>query len=192
MLKTLLRLGFVKGFEICRFATAGVKSRASMKTLYLLRHAKSSWDDPAQTDFERPLNKRGLKAAPFMGELMAKKRFEPSVIVSSPAMRAKTTARLVKDAGSFSADIIFEKSIYEASPNALRQVISEISDNHSSALLVGHNPGIEGFIRYLTGDLEPMPTAALAVIELEIEKWDEINDGNGELKAVYRPKELTS
>ncbi len=163
-----------------------------MKTLYLLRHAKSSWDDPAQTDFERPLNKRGLKAAPFMGELMAKKRFEPSVIVSSPAMRAKTTARLVKDAGSFSADIIFEKSIYEASPNALRQVISEISDNHSSALLVGHNPGIEGFIRYLTGDLEPMPTAALAVIELEIEKWDEINDGNGELKAVYRPKELTS
>lgn len=163
-----------------------------MKTLYLLRHAKSSWDDPSQTDFERPLNQRGLKAAPLMGEFMAKNGFEPSVIVSSPAMRAKTTAQLVKDAGSFSADIIFKKSIYEASPNALRQIVAEISNEHSSAMLVGHNPGIEGFIHYLTGQLEPMPTAALAVIELEIENWAEINDGCGNLLSVYRPKELTS
>lgn len=162
-----------------------------MKTLYLLRHAKSSWDDPAQTDFERPLNPRGEKAAPFMGELMAKKELVPSIIVSSPAMRAKTTALLVKDAGQFSADIIIEKNIYEASPNTLRQVVSEISDNHSSAMLVGHNPGIEGFIRYLTGQLEPMPTAALAVIELEIERWDEIIDGGGKLLSVYRPKDLS-
>lgn len=163
-----------------------------MKTLYLLRHAKSSWDDPAQTDFERPLNGRGMNAAPFMGELMAKKGFEPSVIISSPAMRAKTTSMLVKEAGQFSAEIIFDKSIYEASPNALRQVVPEIGDDHASALLVGHNPGIESFIRYLTGDLEPMPTAALAVIGLEIAKWDEVNDGCGKLLAVYRPKELTS
>ncbi len=163
-----------------------------MKTLYLLRHAKSSWDDPSQSDFERPLNPRGLKAAPFIGELMAKKGFTPSVIVSSPAMRAKTTAALVKDAGQFSVDIIFEKSIYEASPNTLRQVVSEINEDHASALLVGHNPGIEGFIRYLTGQIEPMPTAALAVIELKIEKWGEVNDGSGKLFEVYRPKELTS
>lgn len=163
-----------------------------MKTLYVLRHAKSSWDDPSQTDFERPLNPRGLKAAPFIGELMAKKGFTPSVIVSSPAMRAKTTARLVKGSGQLSTEIVLEKSIYEASPNALRQVVSEISDDHISALLVGHNPGIEGFIRYLTGQLEPMPTAALAVIELNIERWNEINDGRGQLLNVYRPKELTS
>lgn len=189
MLKTLLRLYFIKGFEICRFASAGVKSRASVKTLYLLRHAKSSWDDPAQTDFERPLNPRGLKAAPFMGELMAKKGFEPSVIISSPAMRAKTTARSVKDAGSFSAEIVFEKDIYEASPNALRQVVSEIGDDHASALLVGHNPGIEGFIHYLTGHLEPMPTAALAVIGLDIDKWCETNNNCGTLLHIFRPRE---
>ena len=120
MLKTILRPSFTKGFEICRFASAGVKSRTSMKTLYLLRHAKSSWDDPSQTDFERPLNQRGIKAAPFMGNLMAQKGFTPSVIICSPAMRAKTTARLVKDAGGFSEEIVFEKSIYEASPNNLR------------------------------------------------------------------------
>ena len=189
MLKISLRPGQIKGFEICRFAARGVESRTSMKTLYLLRHAKSSWDEPAQTDVERPLNRRGLKAAPFMGELMLKKGFEPAVIVSSPAMRAKTTARLLKIAGSFTAEIIFENGIYEASPNALRQVVSEISDDHTSALLVGHNPGIEGFIRYLTGAIEPMPTAALAVIELEIDKWVEINDGCGTLMRVFRPRE---
>ncbi len=163
-----------------------------MKTLYLLRHAKSSWDDSAQTDFERPLNERGMKAAPFMGGFMANNRFVPSVIVSSPAMRAKTTAHLVKEAAEFSADIILEKNIYEASPNDLRQVVSEISNEHASAMLVGHNPGMENFIRYLTGELEPMPTAALAVIELQIDKWDKINDQCGDLIAVYRPKELTS
>lgn len=160
-----------------------------MKTLYLLRHAKSSCDDPSQTDFDRPLNARGLKAAPFMGELMAKKGLKPSVIISSPAMRAKTTARLAKDAGSFSAEIIFEKSIYEASPNALRAVVSEIRDEHTSALLVGHNPGIESFIRYLTGNLEPMPTAALAVIGLDIDKWCETNDNCGTLLHIFRPRE---
>jgi len=163
-----------------------------MKTLYLLRHAKSSWDDPSQTDFERPLNQRGIKAAPFMGNLMAQKGFTPSVIICSPAMRAKTTARLVKDAGGFSEEIVFEKSIYEASPNNLREIVSKLSEDHGSALLVGHNPGIEGFIRYLTGLLEPMPTAALAVIELENERWEEVNDNCGKLLAVYRPKELTS
>ncbi len=127
-----------------------------------------------------------------MGDLMAKKGFTPSVIISSPAMRANTTAQLVKEAGSLSAELIFEKRIYEASPNALRQVVSEISDDHASALLVGHNPGIEDFIRYFTDELEPMPTAALAVIELKIEKWNEINDESGKLLAVYRPKELTA
>lgn len=196
VLKALLRQFIKKGFDeadcsgVCRCMMSGVKLPTLMRTLYLLRHAKSSWDDQSQTDFERPLNQRGMIAAPFMGKLMAKKSFTPSVIISSPAMRAKTTARLVKDAGQFSAEIIFEKSIYEAGPNALRQVVSEISDDHTSALLVGHNPGIESFIQYLTGQLEPMPTAALAVIELEIDKWDEINDGCGKLLSVYRPKEV--
>lgn len=189
MLKGLLRLCFIKGFGVCRFTTPGVESRPLMKTLYLLRHAKSSWDDPSQSDLERPLNPRGLKAAPFIGELMAKKGFSPSVIVSSPAMRAKTTAQLVKDAGSFSADIIFIKSIYAASPNALRQIVAEISNEHSSAMLVGHNPGIEGFIRYLAGQLEPMPTAALAVIELSIDNWNAINDDCGNLLQIFRPRE---
>ncbi len=160
-----------------------------MKKLFIMRHAKSSWEDAALTDFERPLNDRGQRAAPFMGELMARKGFARSIILSSPAVRAKTTAQLVKESGKLDAEIRFEHRIYEASPHALSQVVSEIDDAHRSAMLVGHNPGIEGFIRFLTGQIEPMPTAAFAVIELEIDNWNAISDGCGKLQGIYRPKD---
>ena len=159
-----------------------------MKTLFILRHAKSSWSERDLADFERPLNERGMKAASFMGELMAQNEFQPSVILSSPAVRAKQTALLVKEFGKLDAGIRFEHGIYEASPQSLLQVLSEIDDSYDSAMLVGHNPGIEGFIRYLTGNPEPMPTAALAVIDLDIDNWNAANDGCGELTNVYRPK----
>ncbi len=154
-----------------------------------MRHAKSSWEDASLSDFDRPLNDRGLRSAPFMGKLMRDKDLEPDVISSSPAERAKQTALLVKDASGFSQEIRFDDRIYEASPHTLLQVVSEIDDANISAMLVGHNPGMEGFIRYLTGDLEPMPTAALAVIELDIDKWTEIADGCGRLQNIYRPKD---
>ena len=157
-----------------------------------MRHAKSSWDDASLSDFDRPLNDRGLRTAPFMGKLMHEKGLEPVVILSSPAQRAKQTVLMVKDASGFSQEIQFDDRIYEASPHTLVQVVSEIDDLNKSAMLVGHNPGMEGFIRFLTGDLEPLPTAALAVIDLNIDKWNEINDGAGELQNIYRPKDLTS
>ena len=160
-----------------------------MKILFLLRHAKSSWDDISLSDFERPLNPRGLRAAPFMGGLMRRRELIPDAILSSPAMRARTTAELVQQAGAFDAEIKFDHDIYEASPGNLRQAVAAIDDEFATALLVGHNPGIEGFIRYLTGKLEPMPTAALAVIELEIERWGDVDDGCGELKEVVRPRD---
>lgn len=159
-----------------------------MKTLFVLRHAKSSWEDAALADFERPLNERGRRTAPFMGELMLGNGFQPSVILSSPAVRAKQTALLVTASARFDAEIQFEDRIYEASPQGLRQVVSEIDDNHASAMIVGHNPGIEGFIRFLTGQLQPMPTAALAVINLEIDNWNAVNNGCGMLQTIYRPK----
>src|SRR5687767_9333300 len=142
-----------------------------MKTLFILRHAKSSWDDPDLADFDRPLNGRGKSAAPFMGEVMKREAFEPDVIMSSPAVRARATALLVKESGDLSAEIRFDERIYEASAQALRQVAAGIDDSFRSAMLVGHNPGMEGFVRLLTGGLEPMPTAALAVIDLDIASW---------------------
>lgn len=163
-----------------------------MKTLFILRHAKSSWSEPELSDFDRPLNERGLKAAPIMGELMKENAFQPSIVLSSPAARAKATAELVKEAGSLEAEIRYDEGIYGASPSRLVETVSGLDDDHSSTMLVGHNPGIEGFIRYLTGQIEPMPTAALAVIELRIDKWRDLNAGSGDLRSIFRPKELAA
>jgi phosphohistidine phosphatase len=160
-----------------------------MKTIYLLRHAKSSWDDAALSDFKRPLNERGMNTAPFMGEVMSRRGYSSSVIISSTAERAATTAELVKESAGLNAELRSDHRIYEASPNTLRTVASEIDDAMDSAMLVGHNPGIEAFIRYLTGSVEPMPTAALAVIELSIDSWKDLDAECGTIVEIIRPKD---
>ena len=160
-----------------------------MKTLFVLRHAKSSWDDPELADFDRPLNNRGAAAAPFMGELMQREELRPDVIISSPAVRARTTAALVKEHSGINAEIVHEERIYEASAQMLLQVASSLDDRFRSAMLVGHNPGMEGFIRLLTGRLEPMPTASLAVIDLDIDLWSQVAAGRGSLRRVIRPRD---
>jgi len=160
-----------------------------MKTLYIMRHAKSSWADTDLADFDRPLNDRGQRDAPFMGNVMRDNGYAPDIILSSPAVRARETARSVKKGGDLNGEIVFDDRIYEASPQSLKQVVSEIGDKHTSAMLVGHNPGIEGFIRYLTGTLEPMPTAALAVIELNTASWSGVDANSGKLIRIIRPKD---
>ena len=160
-----------------------------MKILFLLRHAKSSWDNASLADFDRPLNERGKNTAPFMGEVMSRRGYIPSIVISSPANRAANTAKLVNDASGSNAEVQYDDRVYEASPNSLRQVASELDDAFESAMIVGHNPGMEGFIRYLTGRIEPMPTAALAVIELAIDSWQDIDADCGTLAEIIRPKD---
>jgi phosphohistidine phosphatase len=159
-----------------------------MKTLFVLRHAKSSWDDSALADFDRPLNDRGKSTAPFMGAVMAERGFAPDIIVASPAVRARETARLAKEGGRLAAPITHDERIYEASPQTLKQVVASTDDDYTSVMIVGHNPGMEGFIRLLTGRMEAMPTAALAVIDLDIESWRDIANG-GTLRQLIRPKD---
>lgn len=161
-----------------------------MKTLFVMRHAKSSWDDAALSDFERPLNERGLEAVPLMGEAIKKNQFQPELIISSPAKRAAQTANLVKDAARINGEIQLDERIYEASPARLLEVVSEQNGKSESILLVGHNPGLEGLIKVLTGELQAMPTAALAVVDLNINDWHEINFSSGNLRTLIRPKEL--
>lgn len=160
-----------------------------MKTLYILRHAKSVWTYSNLSDFERPLNERGIKTAPFMGELMARKNFQPRLILSSPAARAKQTALLVKKAGRMKTEIRYDERIYEASPLRLIEVVSEIENEIESVLLIGHNPGLEGLIKFLTGEFQAMPTAALAVVDLETDNWKSLHLGCCTLRALIRPKE---
>lgn len=161
-----------------------------MKTLYILRHAKSDWSNAALSDFERPLNERGRKAAPLMGKAMKKRNFKPQTIVSSPAVRARQTAEAVKAAAQIESEIKFDSRIYEAHPQTLLEVVSEIDDANDSALIVGHNPGFENLVRILTDKIEPLPTAALAVVNLEIDSWNQIFSPAGTLRDLLRPKEI--
>lgn len=161
-----------------------------MKTLFVMRHAKSSWDDARLSDFDRPLNERGLKAAPLMGELIRERGFKVDSIVSSPAKRAEQTAVLVKEAARINGEIAFNEKIYEASPHRLLKIVCELDNTTETVMLVGHNPGFENLVKILTGKTEPMPTAALAVIDLNIENWKETSAGCGTLRDLIRPKEI--
>ena len=159
-----------------------------MKRLFLLRHAKSSWTDADLSDFERPLNERGLQVAPFMGRHIAEQGYLPQVIVSSPARRARETAELINANAGLGLKLKFDDRIYEASPGTLREVASELPDGIEAAMIVGHNPGMEGFIRHLTGQIEPMPTAGLAVVDLDIDSWAKIDHLTGRVVTVVRPR----
>ena len=125
-----------------------------------------------------------------MGKFIADNGLTPDVIVSSPAARARATTEFVAEAMEYFGDAVFDPDIYEASPNTLVRVVSQIEGEYKTALLVGHNPGLESLIYHLTGVFEPMQTAALAVIELDIESWGDVNGGTGTLSAIYRPREL--
>lgn len=155
-----------------------------------MRHAKSSWDNPDWSDFERPLNKRGLKAAPFMGSIIYQNEVYPTLIIASPAKRAKQTAVLVKETAQIEKPIKFEEKIYEASATTLLNLTSQFPDQDETILLVGHNPGMEELIRVLTGSYCLMPTAAIAKVLLNIDKWKDIRTNCGFLETVFRPKDV--
>jgi phosphohistidine phosphatase len=162
-----------------------------MKTLFLLRHAKSSWRDASLTDFERPLNERGKKAAPLVGKYMRRRKMEPQLILCSTAERARQTSALVAEAAAFKAELRFDERIYEASVSRLLSVLSQIDETVRTALVVGHNPGMEELVSSLTGEVRHMPTAALAHITLNIERWTDIREQSGDLVLLVRPKDLT-
>jgi len=163
-----------------------------MKTLLLLRHAKSSWKDNEARDFDRPLNQRGLKAAPAIGRLIRKRKLQPDLVVSSPAERARQTTQLVIEAAGLKTELRYDERIYEASVARLLGVVSELDDEAGMVILVGHNPGFAELLEVLTGEAHNMPTAALACLELNIEKWNKVRAGAGRLEWLVKAKELKS
>ena len=163
-----------------------------MKTLLLLRHAKSSWDDPSLADHDRPLNGRGKASAPMMGALILERGLTPQRIVTSSAKRARKTAKLVAEACEYGGAIQREPALYLAGPDAYLAAIHAVGDAPVDRLmLVGHNPDMEDLIVLLTGQAARMPTAALAVIELDVADWSQVRfDETGKLVHVWRPREL--
>lgn len=161
-----------------------------MKTLLVLRHAKSSWDHSDLADHDRPLNKRGLRAAPRMGQLLVEQDLVPDLILSSTAVRARTTAELVADECESPPSIDYLPSLYGAGPHEYLEAVSAAGGGGERIMVVGHNPGLETLVTVLTGESERMPTAAVARIELDIDEWEEVVDARGRLVSLWRPKEL--
>jgi len=156
--------------------------------LYLLRHAKSSWKDDSQKDFDRPLKGRGREAAEQMGKRLASEKLQDGVLICSPAARARETAQIVLKHSGLRMDQRFDERIYEASLRDLLQVVSEIPDDKQTAMMVGHNPGFEELLAFLTGEARRMPTCALAKIKLDIPSWKDARAGEGNLKLFITPK----
>jgi phosphohistidine phosphatase len=161
-----------------------------MKKLYLVRHAKSSWDFPQLTDFDRPLNKRGKRDAPFMGELLKDMGISPDIIFASPAKRAFSTARLLAEKIGYPLNSIqTNMGLYHADLNYILQYISQQPGTFESIMLVGHNPEFSELAGLLSGtDIDNIPTSGIAGIEFDIESWAKIKDTKGKLLFFEYPK----
>ena len=161
-----------------------------MRTLYLLRHAKSSWKDVTLPDFDRPLKDRGRKAAKRIGKHLAQEKLSDPLVLCSPALRTRETAEIVLKHANVRVDVSFVERIYEASLRDLLQVVSEIPDEKQVAIMIGHNPGFEELLACLTGEGRRMPTAALAKIKFDVESWKDIKEDQGTLEWFVTPKQL--
>ena len=144
-----------------------------MKTLTLVRHAKSSWKDTSLADRDRPLNKRGKRDAPEMGRRIAAAGIRPSLIVSSPAVRAWTTAKIIANEIGYPREFLQRDSaLYLASVNGILDVIVSQDPGFNNLMLVGHNPGFTDFANYLVPGLtNNMPTAGVVSVELDTDDW---------------------
>ena len=162
-----------------------------MKSLLLLRHGKSSWSDDSLADHDRPLKKRGRRAAQQMGRLLAALQLVPDLVLTSTAIRAHDTAVLMADTAGYRGTISAIAELYHAEPAAFVEVVSQISTESEVILVVGHNPGMEEWLRQLVESQHEMPTAALAQIELPVESWGEVTQKTrGTLRGLWVPKEV--
>jgi phosphohistidine phosphatase len=168
-----------------------------MKTLTLLRHAKSSWDDQTTRDFDRPLNPRGRRAARTIGQEMSRLQLGFDQVLASPAVRVIETLRDVEAGYGRPLGAQFEKRIYLAAPETLLEIVQGADQQARSLLLVGHNPGLETLALMLSKD-EPLraelaikyPTGTIAEMTFPAERWDELGRGGGTLTRFIRPRDL--
>jgi len=142
----------------------------TLKTLLLMRHAKSS-HPVGRSDHDRPLNERGLIDAPRMGRWLKRQGLTPDHVVSSTALRALATAEATAQAAGFEGPIDATDRLYMAHPMEMLEILQEQSDQHDRVLMVSHNPGTEALLHHLSGSLEPVATAAIAHIELQVDSW---------------------
>lgn len=163
-----------------------------MRLLTLVRHAKSSWDQPGQADFVRPLNERGEQDAPRMALHAKRSAGRPDRIVSSPAVRALTTARVFAEVmGIEPAGIIEQRRIYEASPETLLGLVQRLDDDDRHVMMFGHNPGFSELAHLLAKcGFDDMPTCAVVQIGFSMPHWIDVAEGSGTLRFYAYPKQF--
>lgn len=168
-----------------------------MKRLTILRHAKSSWDDPV-ADFDRALNERGRKAAELVGEDLKRRGAKFDCVLASPARRVRETLERVAEGYGEALDVHFDERIYLASEDHLLQLVHRITDDVESAMIVGHNPGLHRLTLLLARDegalrrqiADKYPTGAAATVQFEADRWREVEPESGELIALILPRDL--
>lgn len=165
---------------------------AEHKTLILVRHAKSSWKDTTLNDIQRPLNKRGNRDAPKIGQYMVKNKIQPEVIFSSPGLRALTTARLISLKIDIKpTDIIINEKIYTFDSEDLLNVIKALKDKYEKVMIVAHNPAITDLVNYLSGSkIDNVPTCGVAVLKFPINSWKKASKNKAKLDSFDYPKKL--
>lgn len=163
-----------------------------MRILYLIRHAKSSWDNPGLRDFNRPLNDRGIREAPIMAQLLASQGVVPDLLVSSPAKRALTTALFFAEQFSIPDNqVVREQDIYEADPIDILRIISQLPDAATTVCLFGHNPTFTDVAnRFTENFIDNIPTCGIVRIESDVDQWNAVYEGNSRVTARFFPKEL--
>jgi phosphohistidine phosphatase len=170
------------------------KEDKKVKTILLMRHGKSDWEEDV-TDFDRPLTGRGRNDTPYMGRFLLKSGKTPHLIISSPAKRARETAELLAKSCKYKGKIEFNDSLYENSPGEIIRVIQDIDDKIDVAMVVGHNPSIEGAVKKLCfremKSIEngiKFPTSAIVCLEVETESCSELYPGNCTMAWFVTPK----
>lgn len=161
-----------------------------MKTLYLIRHAKSSWDDMALADEDRPLNSRGKRDAPKVGERLAKRRPKPDLILSSPATRAVMTAEIIAKKLDYKrSKIVLDDRLYAVSADDLLEVIHQLDDKMARVMLIGHNPELTGLAHRLSSKITHLPTCAVAELRFDAKSWARIGKDKPTRVALEYPKQ---
>ncbi|MFC1814221.1 histidine phosphatase family protein [Thermodesulfobacteriota bacterium] len=162
-----------------------------MKTIILVRHAKSSWKDPSLNDFDRPLNKRGKRNAPFMGQKLKEGNISPDLILSSPAKRARKTASVIaKTIGYPKKKIVLNPNMYHCSGWYLFEMMRNQDDKNDAIMIFGHNPGFNDFADLLLerNPVYNIPTTGIYCIRFNVDSWKEIQEGKGESVFFDYPK----
>lgn len=162
-----------------------------MKTLFLIRHAKSSWKDPFLDDIDRPLNKRGKRDAPFMAKLLQGKGIRPDRLISSPARRARVTAEYFAKAFELpKTSIEIRDDVYEASPEEIHKLIRALPEDEQTVLLFGHNPTFTAVANYFSEEyIANVPTCGIVQLQARTDSWTRFDEEEGRLTAFFYPKQ---